>query len=99
MSEATIYVKNSSGLYERVGQQSDADQGELAPQSQQTLTDSTGGTSSTTLAAITDASTANAVASLNAQLDNVKADITEVRRLLSQLRTDLINLGLIKGSA
>jgi hypothetical protein len=73
-----------------------------------TLTDSTGGTVSTTLAAITAGSSyaqadmvaaKNAIASINAQITNAVADFATVKTLVNQLRSDLVTLGLIKGSA
>jgi hypothetical protein len=56
-----------------------------ASANQAALTDSTGGTPGTTLNTISDAATADAVASL--------------ARLVNQLRADLVAAGLIKGSA
>ncbi len=77
-------------------------------QTQTTLTDSTGGTPSTTLAAITagtlyaqaDMTAAkDAIASLAAELAFVAADVAATQTLVNKLRTDLVALGLIKGSA
>jgi hypothetical protein len=89
-----------------------AAQAEPAAQSQDTLTDSTGGSASTTLAAITapaanattsltDDMTAvkNAIASLAAQLAKVKTDVSNIKTLQNAERTALVNLGLIKGAA
>jgi hypothetical protein len=76
-----------------------ADQAAAAAQTQQDLTDSSGGTASTTLASISDTATKNAVASLAARLAEVKADVAAVRVLTNRLRTDLAALVLIKGSA
>lgn len=64
-----------------------------------TLTDSTGGTPSTTLASISDTATKNAIASLAAQEANTITDLTALKTLLNQIRTDLVALGLIKGSS
>ena len=102
-----------------ISQPASANQAAPAAQSQQTLTDSTGGTSGTTLAAISNslsggvgvssptASAVNAqlaiirdaVASLAAQLALIKADIAAMKTLQNQTRTDLVALGLQKGSA
>jgi len=76
-----------------------ADQAAAAAQSQQTLTDSSGGTASTTLASISDTATKDAVASLAARLGEVRTDVAAVRTLVNRLRTDLVAAGLIKGSA
>jgi len=83
-----------------------ANQAAVSAQTQQALTDSTGGTPSTTLALIagalyaTDAPIiANAIASLAAQLAKIKADVTATKTFQDQLRTDMIALGLIKGAA
>lgn len=63
------------------------------------LTDSTGGAASTTLAAITDTATKNAVASLAAQEANTITDLTTLKTLVNQIRSDLVARGLLKGSA
>jgi hypothetical protein len=63
------------------------------------LTDSTGGTASTTLSSISDTATKNAVSSLCAQLNNAKADITNLQALTNELRASMVGKGLIKGSA
>jgi hypothetical protein len=76
-----------------------ADQAAAAAQTQQDLTDSSGGTASTTLASISDTATKNAVASLAARLAEVKADVAAVRVLVNRVRTDLVALNAIKGSA
>jgi hypothetical protein len=65
---------------------------------QDTLTDSSGGAASTTLASISDTATKNAVASLNAQLVKIKADIAALIVQGNRWRTDAIALGLEKGS-
>lgn len=61
---------------------------------QAALTDSTGGTASTTLAAIT-AGASYAQADMTA----VKNAIASLARLLNQMRSDLVATGAIKGSA
>lgn len=85
-----------------------AGQAAAAAATQETLTDSTGGTASTTLAAITagaeyaqaDATAIkNALASLAARLAEVKADIAAEKVLTAALRTALVNAGIIKGAA
>jgi hypothetical protein len=77
-------------------------------QTQTTLTDSTGGAVSTTLAAITAGAayaqadmtaTKNAIASLAAELALVKTDVANTLVLLLAIRTALVNSGIIKGSA
>lgn len=82
-----------------VVQPSGADQAAAASQTQDTLTDSSGGSASTTLASISDTATKDAVASINAQLDKIKADVAAVRTLCNQLRSDLVTIGAIKGSS
>jgi hypothetical protein len=67
---------------------------QLAGANQAALTDSTGGTASTTLAAITAGAgytQADMVAAKNA--------IASLARLTNQIRSDLVALGLLKGSA
>jgi hypothetical protein len=89
-----------------------AGQAAAAAQTQDALTDSTGGSATTTLAAITapaanatasltDDMTAvkNALASLAAQLAKIKTDVTNIKTLQDAERTALVNLGLIKGAA
>ena len=89
-----------------------AAQAAAAAQTQDTVTDSTGGSVSTTLAAITapaanattsltDDMTAvkNALASIAAQLAKIKTDVTNIKTLQDAERTALVNLGLIKGAA
>ena len=91
-----------------VVQPAGAAQAAAAAQGQQTLTDSTGGSASTTLAAITagaayaqaDMTAAkNAIASLAAQLALIKTDVTNIKTLEDAIRTALVNTGLIKGAA
>jgi hypothetical protein len=85
-----------------------AAQAAAAAQTQDTLTDSTGGSASTTLAAITAGATyaqadltaiKNAIASLAAQLAKVRTDVTNIKTLQDATRTALVNTGLIKGAA
>ena len=65
-----------------------------------TLTDSTGGTATTTLGAgITDTVAKDAIASLAAQVNHAVTDLGALRTLLNQLRSDLVAVGLVKGSA
>lgn len=91
-----------------VVQPAGAGQAAAAAATQDTLTDSTGGSASTTLAAITagaeyaqaDATAIkNALASLAAQLVKVKADIAAEKVLTAALRTALVNTGIVKGAA
>jgi hypothetical protein len=85
-----------------------AAQAAAAAQTQDALTDSTGGSASTTLAAITAGAAyaqadltaiKNAIASLAAQLAKIKTDVTNVKTLQDATRTALVNTGLIKGAA
>jgi hypothetical protein len=89
-----------------------AAQAAAAAQTQDAVTDSTGGSVSTTLAAITapaaDATTSltadmtavkNALTSIAAQLAKIKTDVTNIKTLQDAERTALVNLGLIKGAA
>ena len=89
-----------------------AAQAAAAAQTQDAVTDSTGGSVSTTLAAITapaanattsltDDMTAvkNALASIAAQLAKIKTDVTNIKTLQDAERAALVNLGLIKGAA
>lgn len=78
---------------------SHADQDAAPALTQGTLTDSSGGTASLTLAAISDTPTKNAVASLAARLAEIKVDNLEMLTLVNRLRADLVTIGLIKGSA
>jgi predicted RecA/RadA family phage recombinase len=77
---------------ENIFQEQAANVAAAAAQTQQSLTDSSGGTASTTIAAITQAAnagsadvgpTADAIADLAAQLAKVKADVAEVRTQLN----------------
>ena len=58
--------------------------GTVYTQTQDDLTDNSGGTASTTIASISDTATKNAVASLVAELALVKADILAILNLLKQ---------------
>lgn len=82
-----------------VVQPAHADQAAMSAPTQQALTDSTGGTASTTLATISDSATANALASVAARLGEAKNDVLALRTLANRLRSELVTLGLIKGSA
>jgi hypothetical protein len=84
-----------------------AGQAAMAAQGQSTLTDSTGGTPSTTLAAIAAGAayaqadmtaTKNALASLAARFAEVKTDVANVRTLVDAMRTAMVNFGSMKGS-
>jgi hypothetical protein len=82
-----------------IGRPANASQAAVS-QTQTSLTDSTGGTVSTTLASgITDSVAKNAIASIAAELALVKTDMANTQTLVNRLRTDLIAIGLIKGSA
>jgi hypothetical protein len=89
-----------------------AAQAAAAAQTQDSLTDSTGGAASTTLAAITapaandtasltDDMTAvkNALASLASQLAKIRTDVTNIKTLQDATRTALVNTGIMKGAA
>jgi len=76
-----------------------AGQAAAAAITQNTLTDNSGGLVSTTIAAISDTPTKDAVASIVAQLAKVKADIAARDTLLTAIRTALVNTGIIKGAA
>ena len=89
-----------------------AAQAAAAAQTQATVTDSTGGAVSTTLAAITApaanattsltadmAAVKNALASIAAQLALIKTDVANVKTLQDATRTALVNTGIIKGDA
>ena len=89
-----------------------AGQAAAAAQSQTDVTDSTGGSVSTTLAAITapaaDATTSltadmtavkNALASIAAQLALIKTDVINVKALQDATRTALVDTGIMKGAA
>jgi hypothetical protein len=89
-----------------------AGQAAAAAQSQTDVTDSTGGSVSTTLAAITapaaNATTSltadmtavkNALASIAAQLALIKTDVANVKTLQDATRTALVDTGIMKGAA
>ena len=85
-----------------------AAQAAAAAQTQDAVTDSTGGTASTTLAAITAGAAyaqadmtavRNALASISAQLSKIRTDVANIKTLQDAKRTALVDLGLIKGAA
>ena len=85
-----------------------AGQAAAAAQTQDSLTDSTGGTASTTLAAITAGAAyaqadltaiKNAIASLAAQLAKIRTDVANIKTLQDAARTALVNTGIMKGAA
>jgi hypothetical protein len=85
-----------------------AGQAAAAAQTQDSLTDSTGGTASTTLAAITAGAAyaqadltaiKNAIASLAAQLAKIRTDVANIKTLQDATRTALVNTGIMKGAA
>ncbi len=81
-------------------QPSGASQAAIGTLATATLTDSTGGTATTTLAAgITDTVAKNAIASLAAQVNNALTDLNTLKTLANANRTALVALGLEKGSA
>lgn len=84
-------------------QPASANQAAVAAQTQDNLTDSTGGTANTTLVDVgllfNQNNINNNFADCAAQLAKVKADIANMKVLQNQLRTDLIAIGLIKGAA
>lgn len=71
----------------------------IVTQTQDALTDNSGGSASTTIAAISDTATKNAVASLVAELAKAKADVAGLITLTTALRAALVDNGTIKGSA
>ena len=85
-----------------------AGQAAAAAQSQDAVTDSTGGSASTTLAAITAGAAydqadivaiKDAIASIAAQLAKIKTDVANVKTLQDATRTALVNTGIMKGAA
>jgi hypothetical protein len=85
-----------------------AGQAAAAAQTQDSLTDSTGGTASTTLAAITAGAAyaqadltaiKNAIASLASQLAKIRTDVANIKTLQDAARTALVNTGIMKGAA
>lgn len=107
-------VGQKLGFYNKtpVVQPAAAAQAAAAAQTQDAVTDSTGGSVSTTLAAITapaaDATTSltadmtavkNALASIASQLAKIRTDVANIKTLQDAERTALVDLGLIKGAA
>ena len=91
-----------------VVQPASANQAAAAAQTQDTLTNSTGGTVSTTLAAITAgaaytqadmSAVKNALASLASQLAKIKTDVTNIKTLQDAARTALVDTGIMRGAA
>lgn len=86
-----------------IAQPASANQAAVAAQTQDTLTDSTGGTANTTLVDVgavpTQANINDNFADIAAQLAKIKTDIANIKTYQNQTRTDLVNLGLQKGSA
>jgi hypothetical protein len=85
-----------------------AGQAAAAAQTQDAVTDSTGGTASTTLAAITAGAAyaqadltaiKNAIASLASQLAKIRTDVANIKTLQDATRTALVNTGIMKGAA
>jgi hypothetical protein len=85
-----------------------AAQAAAAAQTQDTVTDSTGGSASTTLAAITAGAAyaqadmeavKDALASIAAQLAKIKTDVANIKTLQDATRTALVNTGIMKGAA
>ena len=116
----TTGTKLGTGVTQKLGfwnatpvvQPAAAGQAAAAAQSQTDVTDSTGGSVSTTLAAITapaaDATTSltddmtavkNALASIAAQLALIKTDVINVKALQDATRTALVDTGIMKGAA
>lgn len=80
-----------------------AGQAEAGAQTQEVMTDSTGGTPATTISAFssppTQAECNNALASVLAQLAKIKADVTAVKTLEDAMRTANVSTGMMKGGA
>lgn len=112
----TIGAKIATATNQRLGfwnatpvvQPAAAAQAAPAAQGQVSLTDSTGGTASTTLAAITAGASyaqadmsavKNALASIAARLAEVRTDVANIKTFQNAARTALVNTGLIKGAA
>lgn len=76
-----------------------AGQAAAAVQSQDSLTDNSGGSATTTLAAISDTATKNAIASIAAQLAKIKTDVANIKTLQDATRTALVDTGIMKGAA
>lgn len=107
VTNATTGTKIGTAVTQKIGfwnatpvvQPAAAGQAAAAAITQDALTDNSGGSASTTLAAISDTATKNAVASLAAQLAKVRADLAARDTLLAAIRTALVNTGIIKGAA
>jgi hypothetical protein len=95
-----------------IAQPAGAGQAAVAAQTQDSLTDSTGGSATTTLAAVTapasNATTSltsdmtavrNALASLAAQLAKIRTDVANIKTHQNAVRTALVDAGIIKGAA
>lgn len=88
-------------------QPADANQAAVASQTQEAITDNTGGSVDTTLVSVFTALSVGAdvtkinsnFADLASQLSKIKSDIANIKTFQNQIRTDLINTGLIKGEA
>ena len=84
-------------------QPASANQAAVAAQTQDTLTDSTTGTANTTLvdvgAAFSQSTLNDNFADIAAQLAKIKTDIANIKTLQDQTRTDLVAVGIQKGSA
>jgi len=85
-----------------------AGQAAAAAQTQDSVTDSTGGSASTTLAAITAGAAyaqadmeavKDAIASIAAQLAKIKTDVANIKTLQDATRSALVNTGIMKGAA
>lgn len=113
---ATTGTKLGTAVTQKIGfwnatpvvQPAAAGQAAAAAQTQDTVTDSTGGSASTTLAAITAGAAydqndivaiKNAIASIAAQLAKIKTDVANVKTLQDATRTALVNTGIMKGAA
>jgi hypothetical protein len=112
----TTGVKVGTAVAQKIGfwnvtpvvQTAAAGQAAAAAQTQDSLTDSTGGTASTTLAAITAGAAydqadltaiKNAIASLASQLAKIRTDVANIKTLQDASRTALVNTGIMKGAA
>ena len=103
-------VGQKLGFYNKtpVVQPAAAAQAAVAAQTQDAVTDSTGGSVSTTLAAIAAGAAyaqgdmtavKNALASIASQLAKIRTDVANIKTLQDAERTALVDLGLIKGAA
>ena len=95
-----------------VVQPASANQAAAAAQTQDAVTDSTGGSATTTLAAITApaanatssltndmVAVKNALASIAAQLAKIKTDVANIKTLQNATRAALVDTGIMKGAA